>query len=281
MEEPAEILMTTPESLEVMLISPRCPTQRLFGDLRMVIIDEIHAHRRHRPRRAPDVGDRAARVVQPERHPARRAVGHRGQPDRDPRAGCKAVVEARRRVVIDPPEGSRLRARSRSRAARDHRWSSPRTPAHERSGKKSLFFCQSRALTEAVAETHAGQGSRRFRPPQLCLPARSATTAEDRFHHGTTPASSARRPWSWASTWAISTSSSRPTRRAPCRRSCSAWAGPAAARGQIANTTFLCESPEDVLQAVAHRRAGARRLGRVGARAGPLLARPRPPAPGP
>ena len=39
--DPADLLMTTPESLEVMLISRRA--QRLFGDLRMVVIDEVHA----------------------------------------------------------------------------------------------------------------------------------------------------------------------------------------------------------------------------------------------
>ena len=41
--EPAEILMTTPESLEVMLVSPRAPVPRLFKDLRLVVIDEVHA----------------------------------------------------------------------------------------------------------------------------------------------------------------------------------------------------------------------------------------------
>ena len=41
--EPAEVLMTTPESLEVMLISQRVPIKRLMSDLRAVIIDEVHA----------------------------------------------------------------------------------------------------------------------------------------------------------------------------------------------------------------------------------------------
>ena len=43
LREPAELLMTTPESLEVMLISPRVDAAKLFGDLRVVVIDEIHA----------------------------------------------------------------------------------------------------------------------------------------------------------------------------------------------------------------------------------------------
>jgi ATP-dependent Lhr-like helicase len=41
--EPAELLMTTPESLEVMLISPRVDERALFRDLRMIVIDEVHA----------------------------------------------------------------------------------------------------------------------------------------------------------------------------------------------------------------------------------------------
>jgi hypothetical protein len=42
-KDPAEILMTTPESLEVMLVSPRPPGDRVFEGLRLVVIDEIHA----------------------------------------------------------------------------------------------------------------------------------------------------------------------------------------------------------------------------------------------
>jgi len=39
----ADILLTTPESLEVMLMSRKVPSQRLFRHLRAVVIDEIHA----------------------------------------------------------------------------------------------------------------------------------------------------------------------------------------------------------------------------------------------
>ncbi len=41
--EPGDILLTTPESLEVMLMSKRVPAERLFRGLRAVVIDEIHA----------------------------------------------------------------------------------------------------------------------------------------------------------------------------------------------------------------------------------------------
>lgn len=41
--EPADILMTTPESLEVMLVSTRVPSRRLFRNLQAVVVDEVHA----------------------------------------------------------------------------------------------------------------------------------------------------------------------------------------------------------------------------------------------
>lgn len=43
LKEPADILLTTPESLEAMMMSPKIPAARLFKGLRAVIIDEIHA----------------------------------------------------------------------------------------------------------------------------------------------------------------------------------------------------------------------------------------------
>jgi ATP-dependent Lhr-like helicase len=42
-KETSEILLTTPESLEVMLISGNVPTAKLFKNLKYVVIDEIHA----------------------------------------------------------------------------------------------------------------------------------------------------------------------------------------------------------------------------------------------
>ena len=42
-QNPPDILLTTPESLEVMLVSGRIDEERLFGDLHAVIVDEIHA----------------------------------------------------------------------------------------------------------------------------------------------------------------------------------------------------------------------------------------------
>ena len=43
LRDPPDCLLTTPESLEVMLISPNVDGRSLFSHLRVVIIDEIHA----------------------------------------------------------------------------------------------------------------------------------------------------------------------------------------------------------------------------------------------
>lgn len=42
-EEPPELLLTTPESLEAMLVSTKTAKAALFGNLRAVVIDEVHA----------------------------------------------------------------------------------------------------------------------------------------------------------------------------------------------------------------------------------------------
>jgi ATP-dependent Lhr-like helicase len=41
--EPPDMLLTTPESLEAMLVSTRVPHQRWFADVRAVVVDEAHA----------------------------------------------------------------------------------------------------------------------------------------------------------------------------------------------------------------------------------------------
>ena len=43
LREPPDCLLTTPESLEVMLDSPAVDSKRMFSNLKIVIIDEIHA----------------------------------------------------------------------------------------------------------------------------------------------------------------------------------------------------------------------------------------------
>ena len=42
-KDPGDVLMTTPESLEVMLISSRIPSQTMFANVKAIVIDEVHA----------------------------------------------------------------------------------------------------------------------------------------------------------------------------------------------------------------------------------------------
>lgn len=41
--DPPEVLLTTPESLEAMLVSTRVDERRLFADLQAIVVDEVHA----------------------------------------------------------------------------------------------------------------------------------------------------------------------------------------------------------------------------------------------
>jgi ATP-dependent Lhr-like helicase len=43
LRNPPDCLLTTPESLEVMLVSRSVDDQRMFGELKMIIVDEVHA----------------------------------------------------------------------------------------------------------------------------------------------------------------------------------------------------------------------------------------------
>lgn len=148
LEEPTELLMTTPESLEVMLISQRVDERRLFSDLRMVVIDEVHAIAgSDRGAHLMSVLERIARL---SRHDVQR-VGLSatvGNPD-----AILTWIEGtsqRDGTVVDPPKKP-----GRKKLLVVHRpdlSTLARDAAKVAKGKKSLFFCQSRSTTEAVAE---------------------------------------------------------------------------------------------------------------------------------
>ena len=79
---PPDVLLTTPESLESMLVSPSVDHRRLFADLRAVVVDEVHAFG------GDDRGWHLLAVLErltADRRPADsadRAVGDRRQPRR-------------------------------------------------------------------------------------------------------------------------------------------------------------------------------------------------------
>jgi ATP-dependent Lhr-like helicase len=151
---PCHVLMTTPESLEVMLISARTDARALFASLTTVIIDEVHAFA------ADDRGAHLAALL--ERLTA--LCGRDLQ-----RIGLSATVGNPRVIgewlqgsserpfrLVDPPKGAPRRsihidlcaglddvAAGIARIAR---------------GKKSLVFVESRSQAERVAQTLDGSG---------------------------------------------------------------------------------------------------------------------------
>lgn len=245
-KDPAEILMTTPESLEVMLVSSRSPVQRIFKDLRLIVIDEVHALAGT---------DRGAHLM---------SVLERIAPataNDIQRVGLSATVgnpehilawlkgsSKREGVVVDPPKVPAKRDLfiglhdSVSGLAVD--------AAGRAAGKKSLFFCQSRALTETVADRMRGRSIDVFvHHSSVSLEERKA--AEDRFASGTNACIVCTSTLELGidvgdldlvfQANAPSTVSSFMQRMGRTGRRA----------GTTANTTFFCETPEATLQAVA------------------------------
>lgn len=177
--DPGELLMTTPESLEVMLISPRVEAEALFSDLRIVIIDEVHALAgTDRGAHLMSVLERLRRVSQ---HDIQR-VGLSatvGNPD--------AILEwlrgssSRPGVVVDPPKTP---ARRELLVLHDPELGGlARDAAKLAKGKKSLCFCQSRAVAESIAERMRGSGTEVF-VHHSAVARDDRERAEASFHHG-------------------------------------------------------------------------------------------------
>jgi ATP-dependent Lhr-like helicase len=246
LREPTELLMTTPESLEVMLVSTKIATAKLFADLRYVIIDEVHAMAG---------ADRGAHLMSVLERLAR-FTPHDVQ-----RIGLSATVgnpnailewlrgsSKREGVVIDPPKEKRGREigvhldgtidELASRAADRAR------------GKKSLFFCQSRAMSEAVADRMRDRGTDVFvHHSSVSLSERQL--AEEKFARGQNTAIVCTSTLelgidvggldSVFQANAPSTVSSFLQRMGRTGRR----------EGTTANTTFFCDDPESVLFAAA------------------------------
>jgi ATP-dependent Lhr-like helicase len=255
LKEPAELLMTTPESLEVMLVSQRVDEAKLFGDLRIVVIDEVHALAgSDRGAHLMSVLERIARL---SRHDLQR-VGLSatvGNPD--------AILHwlqgssNRSGQVVDPPKPA-----SRRQLLVVHR-PELRLLAHDAArmaqGQKSLFFCQSRSTTEKVAETMRRAGTTVF-VHHSAVSKEERLLAEETFHRGINDACTADGSGACivcTSTLELGIDVGDLDRvlQADAPDTVSSFLqrmGRTGRRdGQAANTTFFCESSESVLQATA------------------------------
>ena len=251
LKEPAELLMTTPESLEVMLISKSVNAAALFADLRVVVIDEIHAVAgTDRGAHLMSVLERIARL---SRHDLQRVglsatVGNpaailtwlQGTSKRSARVVDPPKVPGRRQLlVLHRPEMVQL-ATDAAKIAR---------------GGKSLFFCQSRAVTETVAEQMRRAGTAVF-VHHSAVSREERALAEDRFTHGPGPnGDGACIVCTSTLELGIDVGDLDRVLQADAPDTVSSFLqrmGRTGRRaGQAANTTFLCETEEAVLQAIA------------------------------
>lgn len=250
LKEPAELLMTTPESLEVMLVSQRVDEAKLFGDLRIVVIDEVHALAgSDRGAHLMSVLERIARL---SRHDLQRVglsatVGN-------PAAILSWLKGSSQRPgqVVDPPKTA-----SRRQLLVVHR-PELRLLAHDAArmaqGQKSLFFCQSRAITEKVAETMRRAGTTVF-VHHSAVSKEERLLAEEAFHRGTADGSGACIVCTSTLELGIDVGDLDLVLQADAPDTVSSFLqrmGRTGRRdGQAANTTFFCESSESVLQATA------------------------------
>ncbi len=152
--EPSHVLMTTPESLEVMMISERTDARAVLGGLQTVIIDEVHAFA------GDDRGAHLAALLERLVQLVERDVQ---------RIGLSATVgnphvigqwmqgsSARPFRLVDPPRGPAERDLSVDSCADLEE--AARGIAQLGRGKKSLVFVESRSRAEKVAQSLAGSG---------------------------------------------------------------------------------------------------------------------------
>jgi ATP-dependent Lhr-like helicase len=246
LSEPTALLMTTPESLEVMLISRRVDAGALFGELRVIIVDEIHAVAgTDRGGHLMSVTERLAEI---SRHDIQR-VGLSatvGNPDAI-LAWLQGTSEREGRVV-DPP-----RQPSPKELLVIHRGELgdlARDAARVAHGNKSLFFCQSRSTTEAVAEHMRRAGTTVF-VHHSAVSREERELAEARFNQG----DDASIVCTSTLELGIDVGDLDLVLQAEAPDTVSSFLqrmGRTGRRpGQTANTTFFCETTEGVLQAVA------------------------------
>jgi ATP-dependent Lhr-like helicase len=233
-----------------MLVSQRVDEAKLFGDLRIVVIDEVHALAgSDRGAHLMSVLERIARL---SRHDLQR-VGLSAT------VGNPAAIliwlqgsSQRPGQVVDPPKPA-----SRRQLLVVHR-PELRLLAHDAArmaqGQKSLFFCQSRAITEKVAETMRRAGTTVF-VHHSAVSKEERLLAEEAFHRGTADGSGACIVCTSTLELGIDVGDLDLVLQADAPDTVSSFLqrmGRTGRRdGQAANTTFFCESSESVLQSTA------------------------------
>jgi len=148
LNDPPDCLLTTPESLELMLISRRVREELLFRNLRTVIIDEIHAFA------GDDRGWHLISVLERLRRIAGREVQRIGLSatvgNPEEMLGWMSAGSASHRCVISPDKMSTPKAQVQIDYVGSLENASLVISRLHR-GEKRLVFCDSRARVEEVA----------------------------------------------------------------------------------------------------------------------------------
>jgi len=180
LKEPCEIIITTPESLEVMLVSGSVPTARLFKHLRYVIVDEVHALA------SCDRGDHLISVLE----------RIRAYCDNDfQRIGLSATVGNPKQILewlqgssknpqklVDPPKKPGKKKIAINMATEPGALVSQIIPAAE--NIKSLLFCESRRLVEKISSSLKRHGDYIY-VHHSSLSKEEREISEKEFHQGT------------------------------------------------------------------------------------------------
>ena len=246
LKAPCDLLMTTPESIEVMLVSESVSNKALFGDLRIIVIDEVHAIAgTDRGAHLMSVIERLAKISD---HDLQRVglsatVGN-------PEEILKWLQGTSRResVIVDPPKQP-----GRRQLLVTHQPQVGQMAMHAATmsrGCKSLFFCQSRSVTEAIAEHMRRAGTSVF-VHHSAVSKEERQLAEHEFHQG----SNACIVCTSTLELGIDVGDLDKVLQAEAPSTVNSFMqrmGRTGRRdGQAANTTFFCSSGDSVLQAIA------------------------------
>jgi ATP-dependent Lhr-like helicase len=225
--EPAELLMTTPESLEVMFISQKGRhARRLFADLRIVIIDEVHAIAgTDRGAHLLSVLERIART-----RGTTSSASASAPRSATPRTILKWLQGTSKRVeatIVDPPKQPakrQLLVAHRPELAALARDAARRPPGAPRA-------CSSARPAPSPRPSPSTCGVQAPPCSSITAPSRwrSAQLAEERFHHGSDACIVCTSTLELGIDVGDLDRVLQPRRPTPSARSCSAWAEPAAA----------------------------------------------------
>jgi len=150
---PTTVLMTTPESLEVMCISEKTDETKIFSNLRFAIIDEIHALAGSD--RGAHLRSVLARIMRLSRFDVQRIGLSATVGNPDDILDWIGSDSSREGIVIDPPAKP-----SRRQLSIVYRETEPElalSAAASAREVKSLLFCQSRSLAENIGRRLASR----------------------------------------------------------------------------------------------------------------------------